>query len=347
MIDHTPRVSIGLPVYNGEKYLASAFDSLLAQTFVDFELIISDNASTDHTTEICREYAASDSRIRYYREEVNQGAPWNFNRVFQYARGEFFKWQAADDVVAPTLLERSVAMLEADPSAVLCYPRTTVIDAQGDLLSDAPGSWRPPESNNGYTASEQADPRGLNSLQPAERLRGILMDTVWCYELFGLTRRDVMRRTHLHRNSSASGKCFLIEMAFQGRLVEIPEVLFFNRRHAQQYTMLTNVADQQSFDRPGKKQRSWPWPYHLRCTAMYAGCIWRAPISFSQRLQCSAVLLRYIFQVSKWKRVIQSAWRGRGMWDGSLAAPASPIQNQNAQKSAHAVMGLGTQQRTM
>jgi glycosyltransferase involved in cell wall biosynthesis len=87
-----PRLSIGMPVFNGEKYLKEALDSILAQTYSDFELLISDNASTDRTEQICREYAAKDRRIRYYRNEKNIGAPKNFNRVFELSSGKYFRW---------------------------------------------------------------------------------------------------------------------------------------------------------------------------------------------------------------------------------------------------------------
>src|SRR5436190_12174806 len=93
-----PIVSIGLPVFNGERYLRQALDSLLGQDFQDFELIISDNASTDRTAEICRAYVAKDRRIRYYRNESNIGSAPNYRRVFELARGEFFKWCSHDDV---------------------------------------------------------------------------------------------------------------------------------------------------------------------------------------------------------------------------------------------------------
>jgi glycosyltransferase involved in cell wall biosynthesis len=94
MTSKIPRVSIGLPVFNGEKYLAEALDSILSQTYRDFKLIISDNASTDRTEQICREYAAKDRRIRYYRNEKNIGAPKNFNRVFELSSGKYFRWDA-------------------------------------------------------------------------------------------------------------------------------------------------------------------------------------------------------------------------------------------------------------
>ena len=91
-MNNRSRVSIGLPVYNGEKYLEQALISILSQTYTDFELIISDNASTDRTQAICREYAAKDPRIRYYCNEENLGAAPNHNRVFELASGEYFKW---------------------------------------------------------------------------------------------------------------------------------------------------------------------------------------------------------------------------------------------------------------
>ena len=100
-----PKVSIGMPVYNGERFIRKALDSLLAQTFTDFELIISDNASTDATPEICKEYAKRDNRIRFIRQPKNMGAIWNFNFVLQEAQGEYFMWAASDDMWASNWIE--------------------------------------------------------------------------------------------------------------------------------------------------------------------------------------------------------------------------------------------------
>jgi glycosyltransferase involved in cell wall biosynthesis len=116
-----PRVSIGLPVYNGERFLKDALDSILSQTYRDFELIISDNASSDHTEEICRRYAARDERVRYYRYDNNVGAARNFNRVFQLSRGEYFKWAAHDDICSPGFLQRCVKILDSDTAVVVCF----------------------------------------------------------------------------------------------------------------------------------------------------------------------------------------------------------------------------------
>ena len=118
-----PRVSIGLPVYNGERWLAEALDSLLAQTYSDFELIISDNGSTDDTQAICEEYAARDRRIRYIRQEINRGLAWNWNCVFEESAGDYFKWAACDDLYHPTFLERCVQILDQYPDVAWCHTR--------------------------------------------------------------------------------------------------------------------------------------------------------------------------------------------------------------------------------
>jgi GT2 family glycosyltransferase len=116
-----PRVSIGMPLYNAERYLAGTLESILGQTFCDLEVVISDNGSTDRTEQICRQYASRDNRIRYYRNEVNRGAAWNYNHVFELARGEYFKWASYDDLLAPKFLEHCVASLDQDPSAALAF----------------------------------------------------------------------------------------------------------------------------------------------------------------------------------------------------------------------------------
>src|SRR6267142_5432239 len=101
-----PKVSVGLPVYNGEKYLPNTLKRLLEQDFEDFELIVSDNASTDGTPEICRMFAEQDPRVHYVRNEANIGLAANHNRTFELSRGELFKWAAHDDDFPPAMLAR-------------------------------------------------------------------------------------------------------------------------------------------------------------------------------------------------------------------------------------------------
>ncbi len=233
-----PRVSIGIPVYNGEKYLAAALDSLLAQTYADFEVAISDNASTDRTEKICREYAARDSRIRYERQPKNLGMTWNFSHVVEMARGEYFRWHAHDDTCAPTLLEKCVEALDRHPEAVLAYPRVLMIDWQGEPLPEDPSTWRPPLSSDASSPTDDRDPRGLDSPQASRRFYGVLMKTVWCLEPYGLMRTDAVHTTGKLRNYRAAEKVFIAEMALRGQFVEVPEMLLLVRRHSDQYTMI-------------------------------------------------------------------------------------------------------------
>ncbi|HYB40791.1 MAG TPA: glycosyltransferase family A protein, partial [Candidatus Methylomirabilis sp.] len=131
-----PRVSVGVPVFNGDRFLRAALDSILGQTFQDYEIIISDNASEDGTEEICRDYATRDPRVRYSRLSTNLGANPNFNRVVELSRGTYFKLANADDLCNPDLLARCVAVLDGQREVVLCYGQTTLIGEDGVVLGD-------------------------------------------------------------------------------------------------------------------------------------------------------------------------------------------------------------------
>ena len=128
-----PRLTVGLPVYNGEEHLTEALEALLGQTFEDFELVISDNASTDSTSDICRFYEKQDSRIRYFRQPVNRGSSANHNFVVEKARGELFKYASHDDLYARDLLKRCVEVIDEHPDVVLVNSWTAMIDESGDV----------------------------------------------------------------------------------------------------------------------------------------------------------------------------------------------------------------------
>ncbi|HEU5469733.1 MAG TPA: glycosyltransferase family 2 protein [Actinophytocola sp.] len=207
-----PRLSIGLPVYNGENYLAQSIESLLAQSYRDFELIISDNASTDGTAEICRHYAAEDSRIRYIRQPHNIGAAPNHNFVVQEARGELFKWAAHDDLFGERLLERCVAELDEHPEAVLAHAYMAIVDEQGEII----------ESYD-YTLA-------TDSPRAPERLRSLL-HTEGGDDFYGVIRTDVMRRIAPHDSYHNAGRKLVAELAMHGPFRQVPELMFFRREH--------------------------------------------------------------------------------------------------------------------
>jgi glycosyltransferase involved in cell wall biosynthesis len=138
----SPKVSIGMPVHNGEKFIHRALDSLLNQTFTDFELIISDNASTDGTRQICLEYAARDRRIRYYRNDVIIQPIPNFNRVLSYAKGQYFMWAAHDDKWETSFVENLAKSLDHNPQAVLSFCRFTNVDDDGQSTRTFKEDWK-------------------------------------------------------------------------------------------------------------------------------------------------------------------------------------------------------------
>ena len=214
-LESTPLVSLGLPVYDGERFLIEAIDALVAQTFVDFELIISDNASTDATEAICREHARRDARIRYWRSIANRGAVWNHNRVLDLARGEFFKWVHHDDICAPTFLEQCVGVFRSEPSAVvLVYPRSRVIDEHGAVL------W------------EHWDGLDLRKRTPHQRLKQLVRNPPnMGTSVFGLARTSALRQTRGILPILSPDYLVLAELALLGEFREVPELHFLKRYH--------------------------------------------------------------------------------------------------------------------
>lgn len=214
-----PKISIGLPVFNGENFLAGALESILRQTVGDFELIIADNASTDSTEAICRDYAARDPRIRYLRNGTNIGAAANHRLVLSLARAPFFKWQAHDDLLAPDFLARSLAALEAAPDAVLCITGAVRVDGEGQELL----RWLSPLHRT-------------DAPDPASRFEAVVR-TFHCYwtELFGLMRRNAALRTQAIRPFRGGDIAFIAELALLGPFARIDEHLFIHRDHPDRY----------------------------------------------------------------------------------------------------------------
>ncbi len=128
------KVSIGLPVYNGEKFLQRKIESLLEQTIKDFELIISDNDSTDSTPTICQEYAIKDKRIRYFRQEKNMGAIWNLKFILQEAKSNYFTWTAVDDIILPEFLEKNIKILDSRKNVICSISQVEHYGERTDLL---------------------------------------------------------------------------------------------------------------------------------------------------------------------------------------------------------------------
>lgn len=281
MIEKNPKVTIGIPVYNGENFLADAIEAVLAQTYQHFEIVISDNASTDRTREICEAYAARDGRIRYVRTAQNQGAAWNFNRVFELATGKYFKWLAHDDLIDPTFVEKAVNLLERDETAVLAYARTDVIDEAGSLI-------------------EHYDVRlDIDNPDVAARFRSLVLEWHLCFEVFGLIRRDVMAQTPVMGNYGHGDGVLLARLGLRGRFLEIPEPLLLSRRHGQQsmreFGYLSGGNNYHAytvwFDPSKANQILLP---NWRILGEYYKSIWQTRLSLGDRLKSHVVLLRWM-----------------------------------------------------
>ena len=207
-----PRLSIGLPVYNGEDFLAESLDSLLGQTYEDFELIISDNASTDETADICRGYAKQDSRIRYVRQPHNLGCAPNHNVLVQYARGELFKWVSHDDLYGRELIERAIEALDEYPQVVLANCWTAMIDSSRTVTKAVR-----------YTLDTES-PRA------PERFRSMLFEKGGDDD-GGVIRMEMLRRIRPYDSYYHSDRTLVTEMALQGPFYHVPDWLYFRRDH--------------------------------------------------------------------------------------------------------------------
>jgi len=272
-----PRVSIGMPVFNGEKYIEEALDSILSQTYQDFEVIISDNASSDQTPKICREYASRDSRIHYYRNEKNLGATINHNRVFNLSKGDYFKWASYDDVLAQDFLSKCVSVLDEDPSIVLCHSKTRIIGENGEIIGTYDYNLR------------------INSQKPHERFYDLISLRYKSWPLiFGLIRSNSLRKTSLFGNYIGSDRNLMAELSLLGRIYEIPEYLFYRRIHPQTYTerKYKTIKDKLNW---WTQARGLPFPYVKICLE-YFKIIKLFPLARKERLLCYLQIIKWLFR---------------------------------------------------
>jgi glycosyltransferase involved in cell wall biosynthesis len=264
-------ITVGMPVYNGEEFLEQSIKSVLWQTFGDFEFLISDNASTDRTEEVCRDYAAMDSRISYRRNEENIGAACNYNRLFAAGSAPYFRWMNADDRAERNLHESCLKALQEHPDAVLAYGQTRIIDQHG-------------EATTFYT-----DNLDLQQSQPSERFVQFFKNVGLTNIIYGLMRRDALAQTSLMGDGSipAADIRMMAELSLLGKFIEIPEVLFYRRMH----------QEASSWDREADEKQQTFWSAKSKDFRMSN---WRLKFSY----------IRYIYGLSlpaseKWKALCE------------------------------------------
>jgi glycosyltransferase involved in cell wall biosynthesis len=271
------RVSVGMPVYNGEAFLAEAIDGVLSQDFKDLELIISDNGSTDSTPEICARYAAADPRVRVLRSDVNRGLAWNFNRVFEESSGEFFMWNAADDVRLPSMVSRCVEVLDGDPAAVLCYTGVVYIDEHGSILRTWPRT------------------RRASSHRSSRRFGDVVLHERECFPAHGVIRSSALIGTALHGNYPSSDNPLLAELALRGRFRELDEDLFLRRDHAgRSMRKFKTPRERNAFFDPSRQNKiTLP---RWRIGFEYGRAALRAPVGPLEKIQSLMYLVPWAFR---------------------------------------------------
>ena len=266
------KVGMGMPVYNGERYLEETLRSTLAQSYDDFSLTIADNASTDRTREICLDFASSDGRINYIRNPVNLGAAKNYAVCFEPVNCEYFRWANADDLADPVLVERCVPVLDDNPDTVLVYGKTRIIGTDGEFLEN------------------YDDNLDLRAESPRERFLECLNVLGLSNVLYGLMRREQLARTALLGNYIASDLNLIAELTLYGKFQELPETLFSRRMHPQASSW--DRADQETqreFWDPSKPRfflQKW------RRIFEYYKAIHRAPITAADKLALSGHMVK-------------------------------------------------------
>lgn len=295
------KITIGLPVYNGANYLAAAIESILAQSYPDFDLLISDNASTDGTEEICRAYARKDQRIRYIRQPQNIGAAANYNLLVRMSESPYFKWAAHDDLLAPGFLSACLEILDGDPTVVLASPSSALIDETGAPLPYSPerggaidrmGVCWPvlPEQNSDLMAAD-----------PTLRFRAVMLKMFMCVEIFGLIRRSALLRVLPQGSFGGADKVLLARMSLLGRFWLGNETLFFRRCHAQQFSAQASGAYRAAWF-SGRQDSI--FTQQIQLLLAYCRVATTAELSFSQRCSCLyAVVHRAITRGHQWRRL--------------------------------------------
>jgi glycosyltransferase involved in cell wall biosynthesis len=287
-------------VCNGENFIDAALNSIVSQTFRDFELIISDNASTDRTEAICRQYAARDPRVTYIRQPHNLGAAPNYNFVFHQSRGEYFKWAAHDDVLHPHFLEKTVEVLDAHSEVGLVFTKARRIDERGEAVG---------------TYDQYYGGMRFDSKHPHVRFGDMICQRHNCFALFGLMRREHLAATHLHGAYPGGDRTLLGEMALRAQLHQIQDYLFDRRDHPGAYSSQRRDRNLMSWWDTDKGHLRFP---NWRRLEEHLASIDGAGLPLAERFLCRAQFFRWVLGPTWYRQrwvllggdLLAGAWQG-------------------------------------
>ena len=285
-----PLVTIGVPVYNGADYLTLAIDSLLAQTYRNVELLISDNASTDGSSEVCAAYAQRDARVRYIRQAHNIGGVENHNFVVEQARGEFFMWGSSDDLWEPSYVQRCAQVLIEDPKVVLAYSINTKIDENGQSIGAYPQALQLDTDDvvARFGQLTQID----NPIEP----------------FYGLMRRSALQASARLPLHPGFDRFVLAELGLKGRFRQLPEPLYIRRIHGNQSTKAyRSLRSRYRWVNPANKDRRFVWP-HFAYLRLFLGVVMRSAPGPRATMGC-------LLHLAKWCN-----WHRRELWEDLTGA---------------------------
>ena len=274
-----PAITVGLPVFNGQDLIQVAVNSMLGQSFTDFELVICDNASSDETENICRELADLDNRVKYFRNESNIGAAANFRRVVNLASGKYFKWLGVDDFCDSSYLERTKEILDTRLDVSNCCSKVFIVDEKGQKLR------------------KYDDAQHLDDDAPSKRFIQFLAQDSWVNSVYGLMRTQTLKNTSIMGTFPGSDIVVMAEMSLHGKFIELPDYLFYRRIHPAAYSFECSNEKQQDFYNPGHQNRTFSM-YHTRHLIEHLRSVFRVPIPFSEKRR----LIRELITIAKWRR---------------------------------------------
>jgi glycosyltransferase involved in cell wall biosynthesis len=278
VLSSVPLVGLGMPVYNGARYVAEAIRSVLRQTMADFDLVICDNCSTDETQEICLTFAGADERVRYFRNDSNLGAHPNFNRTFELARGKYFKWASHDDVLQPGFLRACVDALEQNAAAALCQSDIDYIDESGRIIG-----------------TRQSHLSGAESGDPAIRFAALVLQPHDCQAMMGLFRRDILGRSMLLPSFHGADRAMLAQVALLGRFIHVAGAYLQIRDHGSRYSQARKRPEDRAawHDTSNRNRPGFPV---LRTYQTYWKAVAAAPISARDKTRARMSLIEWWFR---------------------------------------------------
>lgn len=283
MSPSSPLVTVGLPVYNGERFIARTIQSLRAQSFGDFELLVSDNASTDGTVRVVRELAERDPRIRLFEQPCNRGVARNWNFLAHKASGRYLKWTSASDLYAPTFLATCIDALEQASDASLAFTWTTYIDDEDREIG---------RSERDFALTDE---------DSVSRFIQICVRLSINNALQGVFRTDVVKRTRLVRNYPAGDLVFMAEAALRGKFVLVPQRLTLRRASPEHWTANREPAATERMFWPSGSPRL--RVVNIRRHLDYAAAALGAPLHLRDRMRALLFTLKHAY----WSRAALGA----------------------------------------